>query len=248
VLAWRPVRDLRFNFMCLFGSVRRGGLRQNPQPLEFLGAWLRLETPALIRRCSFPLRSIPRLVEEIESLIIFDRSGFGARSSYRGMGSHEMVRVGVQTARSVTWIVMPHSKPTVPCATLEERPCFRCSAATIGQTVSRLTYVEPYAGVRCAIKSPLGRKVARIGLNDADRSVWSFCIDLHHTESIRRIDQGDSVSWPVEETASDLPCRRAHSRTWLLRRSISTVQSSGIMTTGSYRGLDKQVNGNRRPI
>lgn len=101
VLAWRPFADLRCNFMCLFGQCATGAdwPGKNPQPLEFLGAWLRLETPAVNPALFVPFTLNPTdWLKKSQSLIIFDRCRISALVPRIEHGaSHEMVRALVST-------------------------------------------------------------------------------------------------------------------------------------------------------
>jgi len=49
VFAWRPFADQRCNFVCLFGQCATGynWPDKNPEPLQFLDVWLRIETNAV---------------------------------------------------------------------------------------------------------------------------------------------------------------------------------------------------------
>lgn len=114
-------------------------------------------------------------------------------------------------------------------------------AATIdANAIKDCTYAEPYAGgAGAAINLLLAGKVARIVLNDADKSVWSFWYSvLHHTKELIELIQNTPVS--VEEWKKQrLIYQQQKKRTVELGFAafyLNRCNRSGIMTNGGVIG------------
>lgn len=96
VFAWRPFADQRCNFMCLFGQCATGDNwpDKNPQPLQFLDIWLRIETSA-VNSVMFVPFTITKTdwTKKSRAVIVFDRCRIAALVPRIEHGaSHELVR------------------------------------------------------------------------------------------------------------------------------------------------------------
>ena len=118
-------------------------------------------------------------------------------------------------------------------------------AATIeANGIRDCTYVEPYAGgAGAAVNLLLAGKVARIVLNDADRSVWSFWHSiLNHTEAFVKLIKGTPVSvkeWK-RQRAIYQACPRRIVELGFAAFYLNRCNRSGIMSTGGViGGLDQ---------
>ena len=106
------------------------------------------------------------------------------------------------------------------------------------------TYVEPFAGgAGAAINLLLSGKVARIILNDADRSVWSFWHSiLNHTEKFVELIRTTPVTvteWK-KQRAIYHSCSRRIVELGFAAFYLNRCNRSGIMTNGGViGGLDQ---------
>ena len=119
-------------------------------------------------------------------------------------------------------------------------------AATIeANGIEDCTYVEPYAGgAGAAINLLLAGKVARIVLNDADRSVWSFWHSiLHHTDAFIELVKTTPVSvaeWKKQRAIYHARPRRIV-ELGFAAFYLNRCNRSGIMTNGGViGGLDQK--------
>lgn len=118
-------------------------------------------------------------------------------------------------------------------------------AATIeANDIRDCTYMEPYAGgAGAAVNLLLAGKVARIVLNDADRSVWSFWHSiLNYTDAFVKLIKDTPVS--VKEWEKQRAIYHARSRRILelgfAAFYLNRCNRSGIMSTGGViGGLDQ---------
>jgi hypothetical protein len=96
VLAWRPFADQRCNFVCLFGQCATGENwpDKNPQPLQFLDNWLRIETSAVNGVIFVPF-TITKTdwTKKSRAVIVFDRCRIASLVPHVEHGaSHKLVR------------------------------------------------------------------------------------------------------------------------------------------------------------
>lgn len=96
VFAWRPFADQRCNFVCLFGQCATGDnwLDKNPEPLQFLDVWLRVETSAVNSVLFVPFTlTKTEWIKKSRAVIVFDRCRIAALVPRIEHGaSHELVR------------------------------------------------------------------------------------------------------------------------------------------------------------
>ncbi len=96
VFAWRPFADQRCNFVCLFGQCATGDNwpDKNPEPLQFMDIWLRIETSAVNSALFVPFTlTTTDWIKKSRAVIVFDRCRIAALVPRIEHGaSHELVR------------------------------------------------------------------------------------------------------------------------------------------------------------
>jgi len=101
VFAWRPFADERCNFVCMFGQCATGGNwpDKNPEPLQFLDIWLRIETNAVNSALFVPFTLTKTdWIKKSRAVIVFDRCRIAALVPHlEAAGSHQLVRALVNS-------------------------------------------------------------------------------------------------------------------------------------------------------
>lgn len=96
VFAWRPFADQRCNFICLFGQCATGDnwADKNPEPLQFMNIWLRIETDAINSALFVPFTlTKTEWTKKSCAVVVFDRCRIAALVPRIEHGAaHQLVR------------------------------------------------------------------------------------------------------------------------------------------------------------